>query len=62
MKSNFIIFNAESENQTLVGYLAAQKNSHYFGELKTLQKVNGSCIMDSYQLSDLLDKEISNHG
>ena len=44
-KSHLVIFNAESENQTLVGYLSAQKNSHYFGTLKTLGQI---CKNDIY--------------
>ena len=44
-KSHLVIFNAESENQTLVGYLSAQKNSHYFGTLKTLGPI---CKNDIY--------------
>lgn len=43
-KSNFIIFNADMTNQSLVGFLAAQKNSYYFGNLKELSKVNSRNI------------------
>ena len=39
-KSSIIIINAESENQTMVGYLVAQPNSFYMGNLKSLKVVN----------------------
>lgn len=37
-KSSIILYNAESLDQTMVGYLAAQNNSYYFGTLKSLGK------------------------
>lgn len=46
-KSDIIIFNAESTNDLLVGYLAAQSNSFYFGTLKILNKLNNSAIYSS---------------
>ena len=39
-KCSIIIINAESENQTMVGYLAAQPNSYYIGNLRSLKDVN----------------------
>ena len=43
-KSDLIIFNADSSNQTLIGYMAAQQNSCYFGTLRNLANVNKSAI------------------
>jgi len=54
-KSNIILFNAESEDQTLVGYLAAQSNSYYFGTLRTLGKVNNSAIYSTEQIIELME-------
>src|SRR6056300_177261 len=45
-KSSIIIFNAESYNQTIVGYLAAQNNSYYFGDLRSIGDANSSRIND----------------
>lgn len=52
VKSDFVIFNAESNNDILVGYLSAQKNSYYFGTLKTLAQANRSAI---YSVEDVLN-------
>ena len=43
-KCDAIIFNAESENDLIVGYMAAQPNSYYIGNLKLLTTVNTSAI------------------
>ena len=61
-KSDLIIFNANSENNIIVGYLAAQKNSYYFGELKILNKVNDSAIYTIDQLFTILEDKITDHG
>lgn len=53
-KQDLLIFNAESQNELVVGYLAAQKNSYYFGILKSLQSVNKSAIYNTAQCSDIL--------
>jgi len=53
-KSDLIIFNADSSNELLTGYLAAQRNSHYFGILKTLDKANKSAIYSEEDVLSLL--------
>lgn len=53
-KSNLIIFNADHENQSLVGYMTAQKNAHYFGYLKFLASANAKAIYASEDLETLL--------
>jgi hypothetical protein len=58
-KCSIIIFNAETENQTMVGYLAAQHNSYYFGELRTLQPVNSNRINTKEQLTTLMEDNIT---
>lgn len=60
-KSDVIIFNADSENDILVGYMAAQKNSHYFGNLRNLNIVNKSAIYNAEQLLEILEKNLINH-
>lgn len=62
LKSDLIIFNAESENQTLVGYLAARRNAFYFGHLKTLSIINKSAIYDVQQCSELLERTFDTYG
>lgn len=58
-KSDFIIFNAESNNELLVGYLAAQPNSYYFGILRSLQSANNSAIYNTDQVIQLLEKTLA---
>lgn len=60
-KSNLIIFNAESMNQTIVGYMAAHPNSHYLGTLRDLNISNRSTINDKESLVELLEKEIGKY-
>lgn len=55
-KSDLIVFNADTHNQTIAGFLAAFSNSHYFGTLKDLHLVNNSAIYSVEQF-----KEIFNH-
>ena len=50
-KSDFVIFNADAESDTINGYLAAMPNSYYFGTLKDLQIVNDRAI---YTVEDIL--------
>ena len=44
-KSDLIIFNAESSNHLLIGYLSAQINTYYFGTLRTLSTVNNRVLL-----------------
>lgn len=60
-KSNLIIFNADNENESLVGYMAAQKNSHYFGTLKFLSGANTRTIYSSEDLETLLTLIFENY-
>lgn len=51
-KSNLIIFNADSKNEQLVGYMCAQRKSCYFGTLKSLHLANKSAI---YSVDDVVN-------
>lgn len=53
-KSDLIVFNAEYPNELFVGYMAAQKNAHYFGVLKFLSGANTKAIYSSEDLESLL--------
>lgn len=55
-KSQIIIFNADSLNQIIVGYMAAQKNSYYFGTLRDLSGVNKSAIFDSTNCKEIFER------
>jgi hypothetical protein len=57
-KSDLIIFNAESLDQTTVGYMAAQSNSCYFGNLKSLKKANVRAIYDVETMVDILERKL----
>jgi len=62
LKSDIIIFNAESENQTLVGYFAGKSNSYYFGNLKSLYIIKKTAIYDVGQCSELLNRNFEKYG
>jgi len=61
-KSDAIIFNANSENDVIIGYMAAQSNSHYFGTLKILSSVNNSTIYNIEQVLTILENIIKQYG
>lgn len=54
-RSQLVLFNADSENLLITGYLAAQPLSHYFGNLKTLHKINSNIVYDKFQLINVLE-------
>jgi hypothetical protein len=60
-KSNLIIFNADSQNDLLTGYLSAKMISHYFGNLKILSKVNDRVIYNVDDIVNLLNKTIGTY-
>jgi hypothetical protein len=60
-KADYIIFNADSSDQTLVGYLAAQHNSSYFGTLRSINRVNKSAILDTDQCATIIENIIDKH-
>jgi hypothetical protein len=59
IKSDFILFNADSPNngatELIIGYIAAQPNSYYFGNLRDLNLVNKSVIYNSDQIINILE-------
>jgi hypothetical protein len=61
IKSNLIIFNADSQDQTVVGYMAAQKNAYYLGTLKSLSKINNRAIYSRGDLNTLLNQNINQY-
>ena len=56
VKSDLIIFNADSDDSTIIGYFAAHFNSYYFGNLKDLRQANNRAIYSSNQLLNVLEK------
>ena len=58
LKSELLIFNAEYENQELVGYFSAHTNAYYLGNLKTLSIINKRVIHDVDQLILILKESI----
>lgn len=61
-KSSIIIFNADSEDDLITGYLAAQSNSYYFGTLKILSAVNKSAIYTLDHTISILEDAIHTYG
>ena len=60
-KSNYIVFNADHENEIIKGYMAAQRNSAYFGTLKELTKVNIKAIYNIDDCIKILETAIGNY-
>ncbi len=62
LKSQMIIFDASQNNcDTINGYLAAQPNSHYFGNLKDLQDVNKNAIYNVDNLLSIFERVVENY-
>jgi hypothetical protein len=59
LKCSIIIFNADADDQTMIGYLAAQSNSYYFGQLRTLDVVNSNRIDSKEQLTKIMEDHIT---
>jgi len=55
-KSSIIIFNADHDNQTMIGYLAAQTNSFYFGTLRSIGLVNKNALEGMEQLKNIMEE------
>lgn len=60
-KSDLIIFNANSSSYMLIGYLAAQINTYYFGTLRSLSTVNNRVLLNTDQCIELLDSYIATY-
>ena len=54
-KSHLIIFNADSDNAELNGYLAAHSNSYYMGTLRSIGITTKRAIKDQSQCSEILN-------
>ena len=61
LKSQLIIFNADSEKSEIVGYLSAQSNSCYFGFLKDLEVLNKRAIYSAEDLKEIIDKQFKKY-
>jgi hypothetical protein len=61
-KSDILIFNANSENQTVVGFLAGKFNSMYFGQLRSIGRINDSEIHDENVCKKQLERMIIKYG
>jgi hypothetical protein len=58
-KCSIIIFNADSVDQIMIGYLAAQANSYYFGDLRTLDSINRNKIYSQEQLKNIMEEKLT---
>jgi hypothetical protein len=58
-KCSIIIFNADSVDQIMIGYLAAQANSYYFGDLRTLGSINRNKIYSQEQLKNIMEEKLT---
>jgi hypothetical protein len=58
-KSSLIIFDCNTIDLELLGYLAAQPNSHYFGLLKDLEIINKNALYDVDQCFKLLGETVT---
>jgi hypothetical protein len=59
-KSDIIIFNADAAAngaiELIIGYIAAQPNSYYFGNLKSLVLANDSAIYTADHILSILER------
>lgn len=60
-KSDLIIFNADGDNDVIIGYMSAQPTSHYLGTLKLLSVVNNSAIYSEEQVSQILEDTVKHY-
>jgi hypothetical protein len=60
-KCSIMFYNAESLNQTVVGYLAAHRNSFYFGNLMDLSSINNNRINDIESLIQIMEVNITKY-
>ena len=60
-KSNLIIFNAEMENAEVAGYLSAQPNAHYFGNMRSLGITNKRAVFDLAQCEQLIKEKVTEY-
>jgi hypothetical protein len=64
VKADLVIFNASPENngaiELIIGWVAAQPQSYYFGNLKDLHMVNDRAIYSVGEILTLLET-VSNH-
>jgi len=61
IKSSIIILNAESDNQTLVGYLAAQPGSYYFGTIKTIGQAKTNILRNVDDVIKMMEENTTKH-
>lgn len=60
-KSNLILFNADDTNSAIVGFMAAQPKSHYFGTLRDLNLANDRVLFSSAEIVLLLQKILKSY-
>jgi len=61
LKSSIILFNADSDNQTFVGYLAAQQRSYYFGTLKSIGQANTYLLKNMDDITTMMEESTIKH-
>ena len=65
VKGDLIIFNASPKNngaiELIIGWVAAQPRSYYFGNLKDLHIVNNRAIYNADDILNLLEKISKEH-
>lgn len=60
-KCSILIVNAETYNQTMVGYLLAQPNSYYFGELMDINKANTNKLYSKEAVVQIMEEETTKY-
>jgi hypothetical protein len=64
-KSDIIIFNADVQNngatELIIGYIAAQPQSYYFGTLRDLHLANDRAIYNTDDILSLLEKTVKHN-
>lgn len=60
-KSDIIIFDADNLSPELMGYMAAQPNSYYFGILRELEPINNRALFDVDTCYKLLGEAVNTY-
>lgn len=61
LKSQVIVFNAESDKLELVGYFASMPASYYFGKLRDLSIINKRNIYGVEDFKELITNQIEHY-
>jgi hypothetical protein len=60
LKYDLMILNAETQEQSMLGYLFSKPNSYYVGNMRSLSRLKNNQINDTDHLNTILKERIKN--